>query len=163
MEIAKRYGFAGASPREQAEVLAMVNDFDVFSYYSDVYAEKDEAKKAELKNKVRSVLGNFVLLNFLIRRKLQITFFLIKETKFKLLEKKIKQTNGFIVPSGMTVADLVVFSVYDITTNLVDNTEFFKEIDEKMPILKEYRLRILNETRIQAYINSRPPLSRLGF
>ncbi|CAP37635.1 Protein CBR-GST-12 [Caenorhabditis briggsae] len=132
--LAKKFGFAGKTPEEQAWVDAIVDQFkDFFGQFRQLIIAQRGGKSADEIEKITSEVVNPA-----------------RETYFKALNKILeKNKSGFLVGDGITFADLV------IAENLLSlkNFGFFDE--SKEPKLAALKKKVFNQPSLKEYLASR--------
>jgi glutathione S-transferase len=133
--LANRFGLVGSNEFEKAEIDMYADlSLDMFTGFTKIYFEKDEVKKAELREKYLSESIPNAL---------------------KLFEAKLSKTNtGFLVGNKVSWADVYLH-------NIVDNLDFpiFKKKDAilaNFPLVKKHYEAFRIIPSVAKYLAKRP-------
>lgn len=132
--LAKRFGLAGKTDMEQAKVDMVIGCFeDTMKPAGAMFAEKDEAKKAQLK------------------KHFQDEHLPASMAKMEKLLKTNKGGDGYFVGDNMTLADITVSVVVDMPPTLLG----VQLPLDKFPKIKALKARVESKPRIAQYLANR--------
>ncbi|CAB3404420.1 unnamed protein product [Caenorhabditis bovis] len=132
--LARKFGYAGKTPEEEAWVDALADQF------KDFYAE--------IRTYFYSKLG---FLPNDIEEELTKTLIPARDKYLGVLEKVLKNSkSGFLVGNDITYADLMIV---DNMTTLIG---WYPEFTEGFPLVQQHRNRVTNYPKLKEYLETRP-------
>ncbi|EFP04779.1 hypothetical protein CRE_29896 [Caenorhabditis remanei] len=133
--LAKKFGYSGQTPEEEAMVDAVIDQFKDFLVSQKQLTLAIRSKKSE--DEIKRIIDDVV------NPAKKIYF----EALIKLLEKSL---SGYLIGDNLTWADL------QIADNLTTLKGFGLFVSSEEPILSAFHQKIMNIPELRSYLDSRP-------